>query len=115
MEIHELSLECPVFSAMLIMLEHEINDTVRDLIQKGLTAGSVSAKIKIGLMQCPDENGEIHSTVVFEPKITSKIERSSEEKVGVQGGRVEVGDNGQIIFGTNQISMDEMMKEQKGA
>ena len=115
MEAQELSLESPVFALMLARLEREINDTVRDLIQKGLTSGNVSAKIKIGLLKTTDENGEIHNTVIFEPKVTSKIENSYEEKVGVQGGRVEIGEDGKIIFGTKQISMDELMKEQKGA
>jgi hypothetical protein len=115
MEAQELSLESPVFAAMLYRLEKEINDTIRDLIQKGLTSGNVSAKIKIGLMSATDENGEIHNTVIFEPKVTSKIESTYEEKIGVRGGRVEIGEDGQIIFGNKQISMDELMKEQKGA
>ena len=115
MEAQKLSLESPIFAATLYRLEKEINDTIRDLIQKGLTSGNVSAKIKIGLMQVPDEDGVIHSTVIFEPKVTSKIESANEEKIGVQGGRVEIGEDGEIIFGNKQISMDELLDKQKGA
>lgn len=112
---HELSIDSPVFAGALLMLGDKINDTIKDLIKKDLSIGQVNLKIKIGIMQAPDEDGVFHNTVIFEPKVTRRIESSEEEKCGGSGGRIEINKDGQIIIGTNQISMDELLEEQKGA
>ena len=115
MKPHELSIESPVFAGTLLMLGNEINSTITDLVKKDLSEGSVTLKIKIGIMKSPDEDGVFHNTVLFDPKLKSSIGRSTEDKLGGTGGRIEINKEGKIIIGTNQISMDELIDEQKGA
>ena len=110
---HELSIDGVEFALLKAMLDEHIQKTVREMKEKHLKEGSVSAKIKIGIVEKPDENGEFHSTATFEPKVTSRIGSSFEDKAGATGGRITVQDDGTVIMG--QISMDEVLKEQKGA
>lgn len=113
---HELDIDSIVFAAMRNTFNREINDTLRDMKAKHLSEGSVSVKIKIGLIETVDENGEYHSSAIFEPKVTSKIGRSCEQKVGATGGRIQIGDDGEILIGSEQVTMDEVMeKASKGA
>ena len=115
MKPHELDINSPVYAGVLEMLGHEINSVITDLVKKDLSEGAVTLKIKIGIMKSPDEDGVLHNTVVFDPKLKSNIGRSRDEKLGVGGGRIEIDKDGKIIIGTNQISMDELLDEQKGA
>ena len=110
---HELSIDGVEFALLKTMLDEQIQKTVRQMKEKHLDEGSVSAKIKIEITESMDENGEFHYTALFEPKVTSRIGSSFEDKVGATGGRITVQDDGTVIMG--QISMDEVLGEQKGA
>lgn len=113
MQAHELSIDSVALAQLKSILNKEISDIVRLMKEKGLSEGQVSAKIKIGLMSTVDENGEIHTTAVFEPKVTSRIGSSYEEKIGATGGKITVTDDGTVILG--QIGIDELLAEEKGA
>ena len=113
MKAHELNLESPVFAHMLLELDHEIKHTVKNMREKGMSEGAVTAKIKIHMMNGVDENGDIHTTVIFEPKVSAKIESTTEEKIGPTGGRVTIGTDGELMIGSEQVTMDEII--QKGA
>ena len=115
MKAHELDLDSIVFAELRAKLNATIEYTVRQMKEKGLEEGQVSAKIKIGMISGADENGEIHTTAVFEPKVTSRIGSSAEDKCGATGGRITIGRNGQVIVGSEQVTMDELMDDQKGA
>ena len=112
---HELNIDSPVFAGALLMLGDKITETIKDMIAKNLSIGQVDLKIEIGVMQAPDEDGVFHNTVIFDPKVTRKIGSTEKTKCGGSGGRIEINKDGQIIIGTNQISMDELLEEQKGA
>jgi len=115
MKIHELSIKSPVFAQLRDMLNLNLVDAVKRMTSKNLSEGSVSAKIKISMMQTVDENGEIHCTAVFEPKVTSKIGDSSEDKCDTTGGKITINNEGQLLIGSEQVSMDELLEDQKGA
>ena len=115
MKAHELDLDSIVFTEMRSRLNATIARTVRVMKEKGLTEGQVSAKIKIGMMSSVDENGEIHTTAIFEPKVTCKIGSSEEDKCGATGGRITIGNDGQVLVGSDQVTMDELIDDQKGA
>ena len=111
MKQHELNLDSNVFDRLRYRLSNEISETVREMMEKDLSEGTVTAKIKVGVIQAADENGEVHRTVVFEPKVTSKIGKTSEEKVGATGGRLTIAENGDLLIGNEQVSMDELMEK----
>ncbi|MCR5566180.1 MAG: hypothetical protein K6F61_04960 [Clostridiales bacterium] len=115
MKIHELDFDSPVFTELKAMLSMNIIDTVKRMNNKNLAEGTVSAKIKIGMMQTVDENGEIHSTAIFEPKVTAKVGDSSEDKCGATGGRIVVNADGSVLIGSEQVTMDELIDDQRGA
>ena len=115
MKAHELDLESEVFNSLRFMMSHFIIDTVKRMQEKDLSEGSVTAKIKIGIMRHVDDNGEVHSTVIFEPKVTGKVGRTTEDKLNPVGGRITIGQDGTLLIGNEQVSMDELMDEQKGA
>ena len=115
MKIHELDFDSPVFTKLKAMLSMHITNTVKRMDSKNLSEGTVSAKIKISLMQTVDENGEIHSTALFEPKVTAKVGDSSEDKCGATGGRIVVQADGSVLIGSEQVTMDELMDDRKGA
>ena len=108
MKAHELNLESIAFAELRLKIDAELRRVVEAMERKGLAEGQVTAKIKIGMITGADENGEIHSTAVFEPKVTSKIGSSYEDKCGATGGRITVQGDGTVILG--QISMDELEK-----
>ena len=115
MKAHELDIDSIVFAEMRADLSATIARTVKAMKDKGLSEGTVGAKIKIGMMSSVDENGEIHTTAIFEPKVTSRIGSSAEEKCGATGGRITVGNDGTLLIGSEQVTMDELMDDQKGA
>ena len=115
MKAHELDLDSIVFAEMRLKLNDAIQRTVRAMREKGLTEGSVRAKIKIGVMEYVDQNGEINTTAIFEPKVTAKVGSSAEEKCGGTGGKITISKDGEVMIGSEQVTMDEVMGKQKGA
>ena len=113
MKAHELDIDSMAFAELKMRLNGDLQSTVREMQEKGLPEGIVSAKIKITMMTTVDENGEIHTSAVFEPKVTTRVGSQSEEKCGPTGGKITVMNDGSVIVG--QISMDELLEKQKGA
>ena len=109
MKAHELDIDSIVFAEMRMKLNNMIDETVRTMKSKGLSEGAVSVKIKIGMMECTDENGEVYTTAIFEPKVTSKFGSSAEDKCGGTGGRITVRSDGQVLIGSEQVTMDEII------
>lgn len=115
MKAHELNLDSIVFAEMTAKLNEAIQRTVRVMRDKGLTEGTVSAKIKIGVMEYVDQNGEFSTTAIFEPKVTTKVGSSAEEKCGGTGGKITISKDGDVLIGSEQVTMDEVIGKQKGA
>jgi len=116
MDQEELTLDSNIFQSLKWHFNSEIANVVRDLKSKNLPEAQITAKVKIGMMESMDEAGEYHQTFIFEPKVTSKVGRSSERKVNAEGCRLTVDEEGRVLIGDGeQVTMEEVMKEQKGA
>ena len=113
MKAHELNLQSIAFAELRVKLDEEIQSIVTMLEEKGLSEGVITAKIKVGMMTGTTNDGEIVHTVIFEPKISSRIGSSFEDKLSATGGRVTVQEDGTVIPG--QVTMDEIMDDKKGA
>ena len=113
MKAHELDIDSIVLAEMRMKLNNMLDKTVRTMKSKGLNEGTVSVKIKIGMIESTDENGEVHTTAIFEPKVTSKVGSSHEDKCGGTGGRITFGSDGQVLIGSEQVTMDELMEEKR--
>ena len=111
----ELNLENIAFCEFMYKLNKAITETVKELKLKGMSEGSVSAKITIGMMSVPDENGEIHHTAIFEPKVTHKVGKSWEDKCGGTGTQIVISDDGEVMIERNQITIEDVMKDKEGA
>lgn len=109
MKQHELDIDSAVFAQLRYELSKAIQDSIIQMKLKDLSECTVSAKIKIGLISTVDENAEVNYSVIFDPKVTSKIGRSTEKKVRGTGGRITIGDDGELLIGTNQVTMDELI------
>ena len=110
MKQHELDIDSVIFTELRNRLSMTIADTVKQMKVKNLREGTVTAKIKISVLSSIDENGEVHSSAIFEPKVTEKIGRTEEDKCGTTGGRVTIGDDGEVLIGSEQVTMDELME-----
>ena len=115
MKQEELNVDSLVFRGMKAMLSAEIIDTIKTMEEKRIHNGSVSLKIKLEMLERTDENGEFHRTLIIDPEVGSRIERKYKSKCGDTGGRMGYGEDGELTILTNQISMDEIPKDQKGA
>ena len=115
MKVHELDINSSVFDDLRETLSVTIAGTVKQMRNRNMSEGTITAKIKVQVLNRADENGEIQSTAIFEPKVTSKIYNSEEEKCRPCGGRITVGEYGKMLIGSEQVTMDELMDNQKGA
>ena len=115
----ELSIGNEIFTDMRIKMDAALNGVISNLIDKDLGSGKVTAKIDISLFKKTDkETGEVYYEPVFEPVVNfniggkGKIECSA--PVGLIVKKTRCGKN---YIGSNQISIDELIKEeeQKGA
>lgn len=116
MKAQELNIDCEVFDDFREKLTGAINLVLDQLIAKGLSGGSVNAKIDIAIRQDTDtDTGEIIRMPEFEPKITMKIGAKGTVKCIKQEGMIlKKALCGRNIVGSNQISMDELLASMDG-
>ena len=110
MKPQELGLESEIFDEFRTVLSSAIRNTVRELIERDLAIGTVSTKIRIELKREIDNDGVVTLMPEISSDIGSKIGASGKMKLGDQKGLIlKTGKNGELIIGTNQISIDEML------
>ena len=117
MKPQELTLESDVFNGLRISMNEAIRIVMKSLIEKDLYHGSVTAKIDIMLKEETDENtGERCLMPAFFPEVSFEIKNKDKIKCVPEAGMyLKKGPMGQLIIGTNQITMDELIAEQEGA
>jgi hypothetical protein len=117
MKPQELTLESDVFNGLRINMNEAIRIVMKSLISKKLYHGSVTAKIDIMLTEETDENtGECCLMPAFFPEVSFEIKNKDKIKCNPETGMyLKKGPMGQLIIGTNQITMDELIAEQEGA
>ena len=116
MKPQALSLESEIFADFRDKLDKAITIALRNMVNKGITGGSVTGKIKIGLDTDTTEDGEIIYKPTIKPEIDIKIAEKGKIECGTQSGFMMKtdGEDG-FVIGTSQVSMDELLEEQKGA
>lgn len=92
-----------------------ISAVMRNLISKDLSAGKIDAKISVELKKDFTEDGEVLWMPEIEPVVSLKIGAKGKLECEKQGGFFmrDTGDG--FVVGTSQVSMDELLDEQKGA
>lgn len=116
MKPQELSLDCEIFDDFREKMNIAITAVIKNLVNKKLTAGTVTAKIDIEMYEKVTEDGEVYLTPVIEPKVNLKVGAKGKLECRKQGDFLMKEDqDGKYLVATNQISMDEMLKERKGA
>ena len=112
-----LDLNSEVFVEFLEKLNAALTVAMNQLLEKKLMAGTVSGKIKITLMENKDkETGEVRINPIFEPEVDMKIGAKGKLECSPVGGMILQKDrNGQNIIASNQVEIDDLLREQKGA
>jgi len=111
-----LSLGNRIFADTRIMLDAYLNMLIRTIIEKDLHSGSVGLKINVDIKKKVTDDGEIIYEPEFEPKVSIKMGASCSDKCHVKKGLIMKRSNdGKNYVCENQISMDDVAKEQKGA
>ena len=117
MKPQELNLGSEIFNDLREKFDVAINALIRNLIKKDLSEGSMSVRIKTELdRHTNDETGEVELMPRFEPKINIKIGAKGDIDCNTAEGFIlKERPDGSHVIGTNQISMDELMDDRKGA
>lgn len=117
MKPQELTLESEVFDEFRTGLSAAINSALDQIILKHLGGGTVTAKIGIAVHEVTNrETGEVHIMPEFEPGISIKIGAKGSIKLAKQSGMILMqADCGKNFVGSNQVSIDELIKKQEGA
>lgn len=114
MKPQELELNCELFNEYRDALDAAIKNCVRQLVLKGLDAGTVTGKIEIKLNQAADANGEVIFYPEIEPEVTLKIGAKGKIDCGKKQGFAMKCAGGNFIVGTDQVTMDELIAGQEG-
>ena len=116
MKPQELNLESEVFDEFRTNLSAAINIVVNQMISRRMESGTVSAKIGIKIHKVTNsETGEIHIMPEFAPVINMKIGAKDNLKLATQAGMIlKQSGCGKNFVGSNQVSIDELMKDAEG-
>ena len=90
-----------------------MNLCICNLAEKKLVSGTVTAKIKIALIEQKDEKtGEIYYRLEMEPKVDVKVGGSASVKCGVQSDLfMKRNEQGMPVVASTQIDMEEFLQE----
>ena len=110
MKPQSFDLDSEIFDEFRNVLSIVIRNTAAELIERNLEKGTISAKIAIKMKREADEDGVLTLMPEISSDIGSKIGTSGKMKLSDQKGLImEKGLNGELIIGTNQISIDEFL------
>ena len=83
------------------------------MMSKGLKTGTVSAKIDIEIFETETIDGEVLRMMGLEPDVQMKIGSKDKYKCRRIGGLyTQIDDDGYVIAGDRQISMDELTEQE---
>lgn len=110
MKPQEFDLNSEIFDEFRNVLSIVIRNTADELIDRNLVTGTISAKIKIEMKREADEDGVVTLMPEISSDIGSKIGTSGKMKLSDQKGLImKKGPHDELIIGTNQISIDEVL------
>ena len=110
----EFSFDSEDFAGMRYVITMEMDKVVRLMKEKNLKSGSLSFKMKIGMMEVTNDDGTIRQVFIFDPDISSRIGDKYKAKCHAVGGEITVGEDGELRVGrAEQVTIDELMEAQK--
>ena len=116
MKPQELNLKSEVLAEFMIKLEAALKIVPARMLEKKMQTGTINAKIDIEIREMPTADGEILNVIEIKPDVKLKIGSKASLDCGKQGGLfISQDENGVPIVGSNQISIDELIKDKKGA
>lgn len=116
MKAQPLNLNSEIFDDFRENLNLAINAVMKNLISKNMQGGGIAAKINIELKQKITEDGEVLYMPEIEPTVSLKIGAKGKLECKKQTGfLMKADDEDGFVIGSEQISMDELLDEQKGA
>lgn len=110
MKPQELKLDSEIFAGLRGGIDACLNILVCQMLQKGINAGNVTARIGIEIKEFATEDGEI----IREPDIKYSVSYGMSAKDNIKGD-VQKGlilrrnREGKILIASEQIGMDELM------
>ena len=112
-----LDLSSEVLSEFRNRFDFALSALIRNLVDKDLTAGEVSGKVKIEINKATnEETGEIMMMPVIKPEVHLKVNAKGKIECGQMEGMVmRMSPCGEPVVASNQISMDELMEAERRA
>ena len=114
--MEQLSLANKIFEDTRVKLDMALNTLIKSMVDKDMEVGSASLRIKVEMETKVTDDGEIIYVPKFEPKVNIKVAAKGDMDCFVPKGLVmKRGQTGQYLVCENQISMDEVVDDKKGA
>lgn len=112
MNPQKLGLYCEALDEFRTKMDLALGAAARNLMEKRLIEGSVSAKIKIIIKErVNDETGEITHLIELEPDVIIKIGGKGKlECAKMTRFILQEDKNGEMVIASQQISMDDIQK-----
>ena len=113
-----LNMDSEVLEEFRNKFNSAIAAVIRNLIDKKLTAGTVTGKIDITIMEQVDkETGEVYWSPEIEPVVNMKVGAKGKLECGKKAGMIlKITPCRAPVVASNQISFDEMIElERKGS
>lgn len=110
MKPQELSFDCELFDEFKERMDLAIIQTIRHMMEKEIHSGRIVGKMKITLEKGTNEDGEVFYMPIVEPEVELKLEAKAKIDCGTQKCLMKQNGDG-FVVGTNQISIDELIKE----
>lgn len=112
MKPQELNLGCELFDEFRLALDNAIRIAMENMMAKGLHDGTVTGKLDIALNQYKDkETGEMMYEPEIKPDVNIKIGTKAKIDLAKQAGFLAKRSDDRIVVGTDQVTMDEMIRE----
>ena len=112
MKPQELNLGCELFDEFRLALDNAIRIAIENMMAKGLHSGTVTGKLDITLNQYKDkDSGEMIYTPEIKPDVSMKIGTRAKIDLTKQAGFLAKRSDDRIVVGTDQVTMDEMIRE----
>lgn len=116
MKAQELTIESEVFDDFRQKLDAALALTIFNLKDKRLNEGAISCGIKIKIMEVKDGQGVISTMMSVDPDIKVKIGAKGKVECEKQSGLIiDLDEDRRPVVASNQIDIDELLREKEGA
>ena len=112
MKPQELNLECELFNDFREALDSAIKVVLVRMMEKGLDSGTITGKLDITLRSHVSETtGEVSFMPEIVPDVSMKIGTKAKIDCAKQLGFLAKRSLHGVVVGTDQVTMDELIRE----